>query len=114
MNRLCARFLKSLNIQLMEVFDAASNSDIFKEKVGQIMLKKPDFLICAAANDKATEDLYRDLSKKVKMFFIGRVPKGLQKDEYECCVVSNEEESGYNCAKILSDYFLGGRRISDF
>ena len=98
---------EKLNIQLMEVFDAASNSDIFKEKVGQIMLKKPDFLICAAANDKATEDLYRDLSKKVKMFFIGRVPKGLQKDEYECCVVSNEEESGYNCAKILSDYFLG-------
>lgn len=29
----------------------------------------------------------------------------MRRDGYECCVVSNEQKSGYNCAKLLDDYF---------
>ncbi|WP_333813800.1 LacI family DNA-binding transcriptional regulator [Muricomes intestini] len=99
---------EKLNIQLIGTFDAASNSTEFINRVREVMVHKPDFLLCAAANDKETEDIYKEIAESgVKLFFIGRVPKGMQKENYECCIVSNEQESGYNCAKILNDYFKG-------
>ena len=33
------------------------------------------------------------------------VLREMRRDGYECCVVSNEQKSGYNCAKLLDDYF---------
>ena len=68
--------------------------------------EKPDFILCAPANDKSTEGLYNEIARSgIRLFFIGRVPQGMRRDGYECCVVSNEQKSGYNCAKLLDDYF---------
>lgn len=97
---------EKLNIQLLEMFDADSNNQVFIEKVWEWMEKKPDFILCAPANDKSTEGLYNEIARSgIRLFFIGRVPQGMRRDGYECCVVSNEQKSGYNCAKLLDDYF---------
>lgn len=97
-----------LGIQILDSFDADSNSDRFIHKAREIMSRKPDILLCAAANDRKTEDLYKEIAESdTKLFFVGRVPKGLQKQDYTSCVLSNEQESGYNCIRMLSKYFKG-------
>ena len=49
-------YLEKPNIQLLEMFDADSNNQVFIEKVWNGW-RKPDFILCAPANDKSTEGL---------------------------------------------------------
>lgn len=97
-----------LNIRFLGSFDAHSDAHLFESQMENVLSQNPDVILCAAAIEKHTGEIYKQLARQGRKFvFSGHIPKTLSPDEYICCVTPNDNESGYNCARFLGEYFKG-------
>ena len=103
--------LEKFGITVVAVTDAHFDPYLQVTQLEGISMQRPDAVIAIPCDDTITAPVFKKLSKKAKLIFMGNVPTGFEAKDYITCVSVNERENGRIAASLMGEYFKGRHHV---